>query len=104
MLARIETLHSLRLIHRDIKPDNFVLGTGNQNQIIHLIDFGLSKYYLNSKGDHIKQVRKKGLIGTARYASINAHNEYEQSRRDDLESICYVLIYLALGQLPWMNL
>ncbi|CAD8202774.1 unnamed protein product [Paramecium pentaurelia] len=104
MLSRIETLHSMRLIHRDIKPDNFVLGFGQQQNIVHLIDFGLSKFYLNSKGEHIKQVRKKGLIGTARYASINAHNEFEQSRRDDLESIAYILVYLATGTLPWMNL
>ncbi|CAD8114736.1 unnamed protein product [Paramecium primaurelia] len=104
MLSRIETLHSMRLIHRDIKPDNFVLGLGQQQNILHLIDFGLSKFYVNSKGEHIKQVRKKGLIGTARYASINAHNELEQSRRDDLESIAYILVYLATGSLPWMNL
>lgn len=94
MFHRIETFHNVRLLHRDIKPDNFVIGTGNQSSIIHLIDFGLSKYYMNSKGEHLKHTRKKGLIGTARYASINAHNEMEQSRRDDLESICYVLIYL----------
>ncbi|CAD8128098.1 unnamed protein product [Paramecium sonneborni] len=104
MLGRIETLHSMRLIHRDIKPDNFVLGLGQQQNILHLIDFGLSKFYLNSKGHHIKQLKKKGLIGTARYASINAHNEQEQSRRDDLESIAYILIYLATGTLPWINL
>ncbi|CAD8194081.1 unnamed protein product [Paramecium octaurelia] len=104
MLSRIETLHSMRLIHRDIKPDNFVLGLGQQQNLLHLIDFGLSKFYVNSKGEHIKQLRKKGLIGTARYASINAHNELEQSRRDDLESIAYILVYLATGTLPWMNL
>ncbi|KAM3135211.1 hypothetical protein pb186bvf_012676 [Paramecium bursaria] len=102
ILHRIEALHISKFIHRDIKPDNFVLGI-SQN-IINLIDFGLSKQYVNSKGEHIKLNKKKGLIGTARYASVNAHNEMEQSRRDDLESIAYVLVYLGTGTLPWMNL
>ncbi|CAD8211376.1 unnamed protein product [Paramecium octaurelia] len=104
MIDRIETLHNCRFLHRDIKPDNFVLEAGPSPKLIYLIDFGLSKHYINSKGDHIQYIKKAGLIGTARYASISAHDEMEQGRKDDLESIGYVLIYLASGTLPWMNL
>jgi casein kinase I homolog HRR25 len=75
VLTRIESLHAQRFIHRDIKPDNFVLGLGSSVNVVHLIDFGLSKYYQNSKGEHIPPNKKAGLIGTARYASVNAHNE-----------------------------
>jgi serine/threonine protein kinase len=64
--------HSKNLIHRDIKPENFVIGN-NDISTLHLIDFGLSKYYKDTQGKHIPWVEKKGIIGTARYASINAH-------------------------------
>ncbi|CAD8067160.1 unnamed protein product [Paramecium sonneborni] len=104
MIDRISVMHENRLLHRDIKPDNFVIDSGPNPKMIYLIDFGLSKNYINNKGEHISYVKKAGLIGTARYASINAHKEMEQGRRDDLESIGYVLIYLASGNLPWMNL
>ncbi|CAD8142456.1 unnamed protein product [Paramecium pentaurelia] len=104
MIERIAIMHQSRFLHRDIKPDNFVIDGPNNPRLLYLIDFGLSKYFINKKGDHIVQVKKAGLIGTARYASVNAHEEMEQSRRDDLESIGYVLIYLATGVLPWMNL
>ncbi|KAM3137169.1 hypothetical protein pb186bvf_010715 [Paramecium bursaria] len=104
IIERIESLHNCRYLHRDIKPDNFVLEPGNNPKSIYLIDFGLAKHYINSKGEHIQFVKKAGLIGTARYASVSAHEEMEQGRRDDLESIAYILIYLATGQLPWMNL
>ncbi|CAD8149746.1 unnamed protein product [Paramecium pentaurelia] len=97
-------MHENRFLHRDIKPDNFVIDSGPNPKMLYLIDFGLSKHYINSKGEHIPYVKKAGLIGTARYASISAHEEMEQGRKDDLESIGYVLIYLATGNLPWMNL
>lgn len=102
LLERIESLHSKNLIHRDLKPENIVIGW-HDIDLIYLIDFGLAKYYRES-GNHIPMVDKKGIIGTARYASISAHLGKEQSRRDDLESLCYVLIYLNKGKLPWMNL
>lgn len=57
-----------------------------------VIDFGLSKSYVDNKGNHIKQIKKSGLVGTARYASINSHKGYELSRRDDLESLFYILV------------
>ncbi len=64
--------HNKNLIHRDIKPENFVIGNEHLGTI-YLIDFGLSKYYKDGTGKHIPPVEKKGLIGTARYASLNAH-------------------------------
>lgn len=102
-MNRIETFHCKNLIHRDIKPENFVIGY-NDFSTLHLIDFGLSKYYKDTHGKHIPWVEKKGIIGTARYASVNAHLGNEQSRRDDLEGIGYVLVYFAKGKLPWMNI
>lgn len=67
MITRLEQLHSKNLIHRDIKPDNYVIGHGNNINIVHLIDFGLAKYYKDSEGNHIPFIKKRGMIGTARY-------------------------------------
>ena len=94
MLDRLEFVHQKNIIHRDIKPDNFVLGLDNKSHIIYVLDFGLSKKYRSSRThQHIKFSVNKKLTGTARYASINALKGSEQSRRDDLEArICtYVL-------------
>lgn len=104
LLDRLESLHSKGLLHRDIKPENIVIGRNEDFNKIFLLDFGLSKSYLDEKGDHISMVEKKGLVGTARYASINAHKGLELSRRDDLESLIYVLVYLSQGILPWQNI
>lgn len=105
LVSRIQKVHEERLIHRDIKPDNFLIGgTDTTRDNIYIIDFGLAKCYKNTEGVHIPYKDGKNLTGTARYASIATHKGIEQSRRDDLECIGHVLLYLLKGQLPWQGL
>lgn len=105
MLLRIEFLHSRFYIHRDIKPDNFLMGIGRYSSRVYLIDLGLAKKYFDPRlGKHIDYREDKHLTGTARYASVNAHLGIEQSRRDDLESFGYVMVYFLRGNLPWQGL
>ena len=105
MVRRIQWVHHKNIVHRDIKPDNFVMGLNNKSHIVYILDFGLSKkYYSVQAGKHIKFKLHKKLTGTARYASINAIRGGEQSRKDDLEAIGYVLIYFLKGVLPWQGL
>lgn len=105
MLCSLEFIHNKNFIHRDIKPDNFVMGTGQNSNAVFLIDFGLAKKYRDPNTHvHIEYAEGKSLTGTARYASIGALHGFEQSRRDDMESLGYVLIYLMKGSLPWMGL
>jgi serine/threonine protein kinase len=92
MIKIMDKVHSKRILYRDTKPNNFVIGGCEENKNkVYIIDFGLSKYYKNSNG-------------TARYASISTHEGNEQSRRDDLECVGHVLLYFLKGKLPWQGL
>ena len=104
MLERIKNLHSKNYLHRDIKPENFLIGIGFQSNKVYMIDFGLSKKYKDNKMNHLPYKEHRPLTGTTRYASINNHLGIEQSRRDDLESIGYVLIYFLKKRLPWQGM
>ena len=104
MLKILKSIHDKHYIHRDIKPDNFAIGYSDPSKL-YLLDFGLAKKYRSSKTLEQKPMMKnKKLTGTARYASINALKGYDQSRRDDLESVGYVLAYLLRGNLPWQGI
>ena len=105
MIERVQYFHKNKFLHRDVKPDNFLLGTGKFLDIIYVVDYGLAKrYYCDESHEHIPYRDNKNLTGTARYASINTHRGIEQSRRDDLECIGYVLMYFLRGSLPWQGL
>ena len=104
MVKRVEYIHQRRIIHRDIKPDNFAVGVGINANRVFIIDFGLAKKFLSSGGVHIKYREGKSLTGTARYASVNTHIGIEQSRRDDMEGLGYVFMYFLRGSLPWQGL
>ena len=94
-------IHETGFIHRDIKPENFLLTLNKPTKVI-LIDFGISKPYLFNN-EHIELKYKNKFVGNLNFASIHTHNLYEQSRRDDLESLAYMLIYFYLGKLDWMD-
>lgn len=99
-------MHNQNYIHRDLKPENFLIGYGKDVNTLYLIDFGLSKRFKCPKtGQHIQSKKLPFPTGTLRYCSVNAHRSKEQSRRDDLESIGYILLYfLKEGHLPWIDL
>jgi serine/threonine protein kinase len=100
MIKRIKELHVRELLHRDIKPDNFMIGLENQSNKIFLIDFSFCKRYIQNN-KHIEEKRINNIIGTANYVSLNVHDGIEPSRRDDIESLIYILIFLLLGKISW---
>ena len=105
LITRIEFLHRRGFLHRDIKPENFMIGSKKNSNTIYAIDFGISSRYFDPKtGQHIEYREGRNISGTARYASINNHLGVEQSRRDDMESIAYILVYFLKGSLPWQSL
>jgi serine/threonine protein kinase len=105
MVQRLKYVHEKCHIHRDIKPDNFTMGINMDENKVYVIDFGLAKKFKSqTKNTHIPFKTGKNMTGTARYCSINTHEGFEQSRRDDLESIGYVVMYFIRGVLPWQGL
>ena len=104
LITILEIIHNCDLIHNDIKPGNVAIGIEEKSKYIYLLDFGLSKKYRSSKTKkHFPYVKNNKMIGNIRFSSINALNGFTQSRRDDLESLGYLLIFLILGQLPWQG-
>ncbi|KAH8282746.1 hypothetical protein KR054_009453, partial [Drosophila jambulina] len=105
MIERLQHVHSHNIVHRDIKPDNFLMGNGARRHQLFIIDFGLAKAYWNEQVErHIPPQSGNCLVGTARYASINAMSGGRQSRRDDMEALGYLMIYMITGSLPWQGI
>lgn len=105
LLHRVKYIHLKNIIHRDLKPNNCLIGLNNNNDKIYIIDYGLSKSYINhDTNKHIELQHNRSLVGTVRYTSVNIHNGLTPSRRDDLQSIGYMLVYFMTGKLPWQNI
>ena len=103
-LQRLQTLHDKGFIHRDLKPGNFMMGHGPYAPVLHLIDFGMAKPYVDKAGNHIAMSDRNFIIGTTMFMSINIHHSRRLGRRDYLENLGYVLLFLMKGSLPWMGM
>jgi len=106
LISRIEYIHSQDLVHRDVKPANFVMGAGKTAGLVNVIDFGLAKRFRDPRtGYHIPYAQDGAHgVGTALFASLHTHVGTEASRRDDLESLAYMFIYFLRGTLPWRSI
>lgn len=104
LVSILESLHDAGVLHRDIKLQNFLSGYGNPTSF-YVCDFGLSDFYIDpNSNQHIPLTKGHSRYGTVRYASLNNHRGVEQSRRDDLESLGFVVIYAARGNVPWQTI
>lgn len=97
----LRVIHEKGLLHRDIKPDNFLLGLNDKKNNVYIIDFGFCKKYVTSHGKHIEMKQPVKFLGTPNFASLNMHNLLEPSRRDDLESLGYMIVYFYYGYFAW---
>ena len=98
----LRDIHERGIIHRDLKPENIMFGKGDDVNNLYIMDFGLAKEYLNKAGAHKRNSGRETPVGTAVYASLNTHRQQSQSRRDDMESLCYVLLHCLRNRpLPW---
>lgn len=103
-------MHSKHFLHRDIKPSNFLIGTQKKEHMLFIIDMGLARKYMKKSEEskfsleHVEFDQDHSFVGTARFASANVHMGYQQSRRDDMESIGYCMVYMLKGRLPWQGM
>jgi casein kinase 1/casein kinase 1 epsilon len=102
MLELLEYVHSFSYSYIDVKPENFLFGRGVNNRRLYLVDFGLTKKFIDEEGNHIPfNENNKWVIGTINYVSVYNHYGIESSRRDDLIALGYLLARFLKGTLPW---
>lgn len=103
-LDLLETLHKNCFVHGDLKLENIVVGSKDKNKL-YLIDFGLAQKFVTAEGKHVEQQNLKTFSGNILFASLNSCRGYNKSRRDDIESLIYIVIYhLNNKYLPWSEL